>query len=141
MDWILANIKWILILVIVPILLAIIKASNKKNEKNEIGLLPKLNLENNNSSSNNPSSNNNSSNNNNLTVNNFINSNEENNKDCEKDNLENLKLTKKILFVDDDTKFKVVSILKKSGWIHTKSVKDIDSYDSKDVLETDIFFC
>ena len=45
-----------------------------------------------------------------------------------------------ILFIDDDTKFKVISILKNSGWIHTKIVKDINNLDSKEVLQTDIFF-
>jgi hypothetical protein len=45
-----------------------------------------------------------------------------------------------ILFIDDDTKFKVISILKNSGWIHTKIVKDINNLNSKEVLQTDIFF-
>jgi hypothetical protein len=45
----------------------------------------------------------------------------------------------KILFIDDQ-KFKVVDILKKSGWQNTKIVKDINSLDSADVQDTDIFF-
>ena len=46
----------------------------------------------------------------------------------------------KILFIDDDTKFKVISILKNSGWMHTRIVKDINNLDSKEVQQTDIFF-
>lgn len=46
----------------------------------------------------------------------------------------------KILFIDDDVKFKAVSILKKAGWTHAKSVKDIDSTDCDDAKEADIFF-
>ena len=45
-----------------------------------------------------------------------------------------------ILFIDDDTKFKVVKILKKTGWERTKSVTDIDDLDSIDVRDTNIFF-
>jgi hypothetical protein len=51
-----------------------------------------------------------------------------------------LKSRTKILFIDDDPKFKVVTILKKSGWINTKSVKDIYNYDDPIVKETHIFF-
>lgn len=55
-------------------------------------------------------------------------------------NLEEAKNNTKILFIDDDTKFKVINILKKSGWINTKIIKDISNLDSHDVKETDIFF-
>lgn len=54
--------------------------------------------------------------------------------------LDRLKKITKILFIDDDTKFKVVSILRKQGWGNTKAVKDIYSLDSTDVKECDIFF-
>ncbi len=46
----------------------------------------------------------------------------------------------KILFIDDDTKFKVINILKRSGWLHTKILKDINDLDSDEVQKTDIFF-
>lgn len=46
----------------------------------------------------------------------------------------------RILFVDDDTKFKVVNILKKSGWINTKAVKDIYNLDEPTVKEAHIVF-
>jgi len=50
------------------------------------------------------------------------------------------KLTR-ILFVDDNHKeFKIVSILKKSGWINTKSVEDITALDDPKVQEADIIF-
>ena len=56
------------------------------------------------------------------------------------ENLDKRKLITKILFIDDDTKFKVVNILKKSGWTQTKVVKDIDNIDDTSVKESDIFF-
>ena len=45
-----------------------------------------------------------------------------------------------ILFVDDDTKFRVVSILKKAGWTYTKAVKDIGNLDELFVKESHIIF-
>ncbi|MEQ7800532.1 hypothetical protein ABDJ41_12055 [Pedobacter sp. ASV1-7] len=58
----------------------------------------------------------------------------------QKDLLERRKLLTKILFIDDDSKFKVVNILKKAGWIHTKLIKDIDSVDDQQIKDVDIFF-
>jgi hypothetical protein len=46
----------------------------------------------------------------------------------------------KILFVDDDTKFRVINILKNAGWKKTKIIKDISNFDSEEVQSTDIFF-
>lgn len=46
----------------------------------------------------------------------------------------------KILFIDDDTKFNVINIIKNSGWKNTKIIKDINSIDSYEVTSTDIFF-
>ena len=45
-----------------------------------------------------------------------------------------------ILFIDDDTKFKMINILKKAGWINTKIIKDINNLHSNDIRSTDIFF-
>ena len=45
-----------------------------------------------------------------------------------------------ILFIDDDTKFKVVKILKNAGWVNTSSVRDIKSLDDQIVKDTHIFF-
>lgn len=45
-----------------------------------------------------------------------------------------------ILFIDDDLKFKVVDILKQSGWINTKRVKDIVDLDDVDAKDADVIF-
>lgn len=45
-----------------------------------------------------------------------------------------------ILFIDDDTKFNTVKILKDSGWKNTKTVKDIKSIDLPIVQNADIVF-
>lgn len=46
-----------------------------------------------------------------------------------------------ILFIDDKhTDFRIVSILKKTGWINTKSVKDVINLDDPKVVEADIIF-
>lgn len=47
----------------------------------------------------------------------------------------------RILFIDDNIlDFKMVSILKKSGWINTKSVRDITYLDDPKIIEADIIF-
>lgn len=71
-----------------------------------------------------------------------INNTQENNqnKQDRDDCLIELKKKTKILFIDDDNKFKVVSILKNSGWVNTKIIKDINNIDSDEVRTTDIFF-
>jgi len=56
-------------------------------------------------------------------------------------NDEKQKALTRILFIDDKhTDFKIVSILKKSGWVNTKSVKDVTDLDDSKVLEADIIF-
>lgn len=57
-----------------------------------------------------------------------------------KDELEIRKKLTNILFVDDDTKFKIIKILNVSGWINTKIVKDIDNPDSELVKNSHILF-
>lgn len=71
-----------------------------------------------------------------------INNTQENNqnKQDRDDCLIELKKKTKILFIGDDNKFKVVSILKNSGWVNTKIIKDINNIDSDEVRTTDIFF-
>jgi hypothetical protein len=54
--------------------------------------------------------------------------------------LESLKLSTKILFIDDDIKFKIVTILKNAGWINTSIIKDIKSLDNSEVVNTNLFF-
>jgi hypothetical protein len=48
--------------------------------------------------------------------------------------------TARILFVDDDTTFQVVRIIKKAGWCNVKAIKDIDSLDAPSIKEADLFF-
>lgn len=77
-----------------------------------------------------------------INLNNGINSNVEkvtSQADSE-DSIEKRKKLTKILFIDDDLKFKVVNILKKSGWINTYLIKDIDNIDDIKVKDADIFF-
>lgn len=45
----------------------------------------------------------------------------------------------KILFIDDQD-FRVVEILKDSGWINTKLIKDVSSLDEADLSEAHIIF-
>jgi hypothetical protein len=51
----------------------------------------------------------------------------------------NNKLTKRILFVDDE-KFLLVGILKQAGWINTKWIKDVVDLDNNDIKTADIIF-
>lgn len=55
-------------------------------------------------------------------------------------NPENKKHRIRILFIDDDTRFQVVKILKNAGWPHVKIVKDVSSLDAVEVLEANILF-
>lgn len=48
--------------------------------------------------------------------------------------------TARILFVDDDTSFQVVKILRNANWKNVKAVKDINSLDAQNVTETHMFF-
>lgn len=52
----------------------------------------------------------------------------------------NVKDLARILFIDDDTTFAVIKILKKAGWRNTKVIRDVTSLDSPDVQEADLFF-
>ena len=85
------------------------------------------------------------SNSNNLVINNYASNTDQ--KDDSKEKMEDkevddrLKGKTKILFIDDNhTEYKMVSILKKSGWINTKSVKDVIDLDDPKVQEADIIF-
>lgn len=46
----------------------------------------------------------------------------------------------RILFIDDDIKFKVAKILANSGWVHTKLIKDAKSLDDRDLVAAAILF-
>lgn len=54
-------------------------------------------------------------------------------------NSSNNKLTKRILFIDDE-KFLLVGILKQAGWVNTKWIKDVVDLDNNDVKASDIIF-
>ncbi|WP_051197649.1 hypothetical protein [Flavobacterium soli] len=54
--------------------------------------------------------------------------------------MEKLRRTISILFIDDDTKFKVVKILINEGWINTKSITDLKSYNDDAIKNADIVF-
>lgn len=54
--------------------------------------------------------------------------------------LANRKSLTKILFIDDDTKFKVVKILTNSGWINTSIIKDAKTLDEPIIVDANILF-
>ena len=82
------------------------------------------------------------------TTNITINGNEQRNKEkgmsanehVAKKSLDQYKNCTRILFIDDDTRFKVVNILNKCGWVHTKLIKDSNTIDDRDITEADILF-
>ena len=45
-----------------------------------------------------------------------------------------------ILFIDDDTTFRVVKILKQAGWLNTRLIKDLKSLSLDDLLKSQIIF-
>jgi hypothetical protein len=54
--------------------------------------------------------------------------------------IDKLRKSTAILFIDDDTKFKVVKILVNEGWINTKSITDLKSYNDDVIKNSDIVF-
>lgn len=46
----------------------------------------------------------------------------------------------RILFIDDDARFKVAKILAKSGWVHTKLIKDCETLDDPEIVDASILF-
>ncbi|WP_374663883.1 hypothetical protein [Ramlibacter sp.] len=51
-----------------------------------------------------------------------------------------LKRTINLLFIDDDRAFKIVSVLRKMGWEHTKLVTDVNSLEQPALLEAHVVF-
>lgn len=51
-----------------------------------------------------------------------------------------LKQKVKVIFIDDDSKFKVVNILKNAGWINTQCIPDIQNIDDQVLVDSDIVF-
>lgn len=46
----------------------------------------------------------------------------------------------RILFIDDDNKFKVIKILRNAGWVNTKLVKDVKNFTEEHILSAHIIF-
>lgn len=57
-----------------------------------------------------------------------------------KEELDKRKKLTNVLFVDDDTKFKIIKILNVSGWINTKIIKDVKNPDEEIVTNAHIVF-
>lgn len=86
----------------------------------------------------------------NITINNTNNANNANNsrtKDQESPKASSISSTlaerksrTKILFIDDDTKFKVVKILTNSGWVNTSIIKDAKTLDEPIICDAHILF-
>lgn len=57
-----------------------------------------------------------------------------------KEELEKRKKLTNVLFVDDDTKFKIIKILNVSGWVNTKIIKDVKNPDEEIVTSAHIIF-
>ncbi|MEM7791925.1 MAG: hypothetical protein AAF546_11035 [Verrucomicrobiota bacterium] len=60
--------------------------------------------------------------------------------ECGEDNLQSLKDSTRILFIDDDTSFQVARILKSAGWVHTSLIKDVKSLDDEKIVSSKIIF-
>jgi hypothetical protein len=54
--------------------------------------------------------------------------------------IEDLRSKVSILFIDDDVKFKVVSILKNAGWQQTKIIRDLKNLNDPSILNAHIVF-
>lgn len=57
-----------------------------------------------------------------------------------KKSLDEYKNETRILFVDDDARFKVAKILTQSGWVHTKLIKDCKTLDEHDIADAQLLF-
>jgi hypothetical protein len=59
---------------------------------------------------------------------------------ADEESLDVLKAKTYVLFIDDDTKFKVVDILVKSGWVHTRRISDVPTLDDEKLQQAHILF-
>ena len=57
-----------------------------------------------------------------------------------KKTLDEYKNETRIVFVDDDARFKVAKILTNSGWVHTKLIKDCKTLEEHEVVDAKILF-
>lgn len=60
--------------------------------------------------------------------------------DVTNSNLTGRKASTNIVFIDDDTKFKVVKILASSGWTNTSIIRDAKTLDDPTIVNADILF-
>lgn len=110
-------------------------------KKDKITALPENNNTNNNVNTNTNTNTNTNSNSNNNQVNVHFHQQAQNEDSFDRDaELEKLRRTTGILFIDDDSKFKVVKILVNEGWGNTKSIVDLKSYNDDDLKRSDIIF-
>jgi len=58
----------------------------------------------------------------------------------QKKSLDEYKNETRILFVDDDARFRVSKILTQSGWVHTKLIKDCKTLDESDIVNAQLLF-
>jgi hypothetical protein len=140
-EWITANSEWAFggigltaITVIYKIIEKYVTTNNQAQEKTPSTHLP-LNITNNINNTNNGISSIPANNNDTITSTPINPS-----KEIIKKSLPDRKATTKILFIDDDTKFKVVKILLKSGWVNTKIVRDVETIDSPEIQDAHIIF-
>ena len=120
---------------IITAVAALILGTWKLIKKSDVG----ASQSNNNSINNNPS----------VTINNSISQNQglvneesgNNQIEWKKNDLIDLAKTRlTITFIDDDSNFQVVKILKRAGWDKTNLINDISSFDIQDVRAADILF-
>lgn len=126
MSWVLENIEWLFSGIGVAGLLFAIKfmlsKDNEDGSKNKIA----SNINSNNIviNSNTPALNNNAGTDTNIT----------------QKSLAQYKDQTRILFVDDDARFKVSKILVRSGWVHSKLIKDCETLDDQNIVNANILF-
>ncbi len=131
MDWLISNKDWLFSGGGVAILVTLFTMWNTKNNNSSQAMTPN-------------GSHNENTNNIEINIANPAPSNSDQEKNdtpkIQKMSLDDYKNSTKILFIDDDARFKVVKILSRSGWVHTKLIKDCEALDDRDVIDANILF-
>lgn len=141
MEFINENLLKILITTVITIIAVIILKVLEKKKKSENTIQQeKLALEENEISGNLTVGNNNYSVINNNTINHTTSHISEAQDKEEISEIERRKKLTNILFIDDDTKFNIVKILKTEGWENIKSVIDLKSYNDPKLVSSQIIF-
>ncbi len=76
----------------------------------------------------------------NVTVNNYMKDIESKSEQSKFVKPEDIKILTKILFIDDDSGFNIVKIIKNAGWKNTKMITDVSNLDDQQIRDADIFF-